>query len=94
MSPSVAVTMVTPPRRLRVLRSWIVLLPAGGERLQTSGSPARLGGSALRRVALPEVRSVRRRLAERRQRAFSHQHPEEALRGPPRGRSALVRIPG
>lgn len=79
--------------RLHLLHIGVFLLRPGGKGLQTSGSRVGVGRPSLLRLAFPEIRPVWRRVAERRQRAVSHQQPQGALRRPPRGRGALVWVP-
>lgn len=79
--------------RLHLLHIGVFLLRPGGKGLQTSGSRVGVGRPSLRRLAFPEIRPVWRRVAERRQRAVSHQQPQGALRRNPRGGGALVWVP-
>lgn len=81
------------PRRLRLLRLWVIQLPAGCGHLRTPRSPAGTGRPALCCLALPEVRPVWRRLAERWQRPLPHQRPQGALWRHRGGRRALLRLP-
>ncbi len=79
--------------RLCLLHIGLFLLRAGRTCMQTSGSRVGIGRPALLCLAFSELWPVWRRVAERRQRALSHQQPQGALWRHPWGRSALIWFP-
>lgn len=93
LSGWVSTCVLSSPHRFCVLRNGSVHLQPSRTGVHTSGGRVSPGRPALLGLAFPELRPVRRRLAQRRQRPLPHHHPQGALWRRPRGRSALLWIP-